>query len=546
MSKEIRKHKLNFKQKRIKLLVIVLLAVVYFGSMFAVRRKNDKNYNLAEQYLADGQYEQAGQIYKELGPYAGAKEKADAITVYMDALELMQKGEYDEAIKKWESISEFGDSAKMIQKANYKCGEEYLEKGNYKEARKYFVQANGYEKSNAYLLQIAIKEEGSDKKKVFDEAVTFYNIGNYEEALERFKIIPDYEESHKYIEKCQQFLEITYDTAVSLYKQKEYGEALKNFDKMLDYKESRDYAERCRRYLNGHLIAAGVKNSVAITEQGNIKVAGTNKQGQKDVQDFKNIVSVDTYGCFVAGLTEKGKVVYSGQGVKNEQPEVSEWKNIVDITCGENYVIALDKDGYVYGSGHNGSGQLDVKGWEDIIDIDAGWSFTAGLTKDGKLKFAGTYRGQKAQFEKNKDEWKDVVSISAGGGGSDSRQRGKGHTVGLRKDGTVVAVGDDTHNQCSGVYKWKDIIKVVAGDWYTVGLKKNGTIVITGKNFLRSYYIDEKVIKECNKNKDIVDIAAGFGETLCLKTDGTVVSFGFDSDGVLNETKDWKGLKVDF
>ena len=55
------------------------------------------------------------------------------------------------------------------------------------------------------------------------------------------------------------------------------------------------------------------------------------------------------------------------------------------------------------------------------------------------------------------------------------------HTVGLKKDGTVVATGDNKYGQCD-VSSWKDIVAVSAGDLHTVGLKKDGTIITTGDN----------------------------------------------------------------
>ena len=74
----------------------------------------------------------------------------------------------------------------------------------------------------------------------------------------------------------------------------------------------------------------------------------------------------------------------------------------------------------------------------------------------------------------NVSYWKDIIAVSAG-----SR-----HTVGLKKDGTVVATELKNseymnYGQCN-VSHWKDIIAVSAGSWHTVGLKKDGTVVATG------------------------------------------------------------------
>ena len=58
---------------------------------------------------------------------------------------------------------------------------------------------------------------------------------------------------------------------------------------------------------------------------------------------------------------------------------------------------------------------------------------------------------------------------------------GEHHTVGLKDDGTVVAVGENFWGQCD-VGGWTDITQVAAGDEHTVGLKSDGTVVAVGLN----------------------------------------------------------------
>jgi len=55
------------------------------------------------------------------------------------------------------------------------------------------------------------------------------------------------------------------------------------------------------------------------------------------------------------------------------------------------------------------------------------------------------------------------------------------HTVGLKSDGTVVAVGDNSEGQC-GISGWTSIVQVAAGYHHTVGLKSNGWVVAVGYN----------------------------------------------------------------
>jgi hypothetical protein len=53
--------------------------------------------------------------------------------------------------------------------------------------------------------------------------------------------------------------------------------------------------------------------------------------------------------------------------------------------------------------------------------------------------------------------------------------------VGLKADGTVVAVGFDYHGRCD-TGSWRDIVAVSAGFAHTVGLRADGTVVAIGEN----------------------------------------------------------------
>ena len=100
-------------------------------------------------------------------------------------------------------------------------------------------------------------------------------------------------------------------------------------------------------------------------------------------------------------------------------------------------------------------------------------------------------------------------------------------TVGLRADGTVVAVGSNYHGGCE-VSGWTDIVAVAAGDLHTVGLRSDGTVVATEHTGDQKYYYGQ-----CNVSgwTDIVAVAAGFGHTVGLRADGMVVAAGLNKFG---------------
>ena len=77
------------------------------------------------------------------------------------------------------------------------------------------------------------------------------------------------------------------------------------------------------------------------------------------------------------------------------------------------------------------------------------------------------------QWDETTDEWENIVSISAG----------NTHTLGLRADGSVVAVGSTSNDrgQCE-VDQWYDIVAISAGMMHSLGIMSDGTIVAVGSN----------------------------------------------------------------
>ena len=98
---------------------------------------------------------------------------------------------------------------------------------------------------------------------------------------------------------------------------------------------------------------------------------------------------------------------------------------------------------------------------------------------------------------------------------------GNKHTVGLKTNGKVVAVGDNSKKQC-GVDNWCDIVAVAAGNNCTVGLKSDGRVLYAGvagdyENLLRNNWRDIKAI-------DVGYGTVGGNHIVGLKEDGTVLA----------------------
>lgn len=140
------------------------------------------------------------------------------------------------------------------------------------------------------------------------------------------------------------------------------------------------------------------------------------------------------------------------------------------------------------------------------ISVSAGWEHTVGLRSDGTVLAVGNNKYGQCDVEC----WTDIVAIAAG----------YDHTLGLKADGTVVATGLNDNGQCN-VQGWTDIVHISAGQNYTVGLKKtDGSVVAVGVN--------DRGQCDVQSWNDIVAISVGRAHTVGLKSDGTVAAVGDD------------------
>jgi len=151
--------------------------------------------------------------------------------------------------------------------------------------------------------------------------------------------------------------------------------------------------------------------------------------------------------------------------------------------------------------------------------------FEAGDSAHAAMAFvaAGNYKDARTRSFALWAETTQRDTVTAGGAA---------YTVGLKADGTVVAVGHNDDGQCY-VSGWTDIVAVDAGVWHTVGLKADGTVVAAGSNYSG----------KCNVSDwtDIVAVAAASDHTVGLKADGTVVAVGFDGQGRCDVSR-WKDI----
>ncbi len=180
--------------------------------------------------------------------------------------------------------------------------------------------------------------------------------------------------------------------------------------------------------------------------------------------DCRQIISD---GLSFTMLNDSGKIITVGQkpGYMSMCTLVSDAVYAVE---GNSHIVILGADGRVSAFGEKESnGRTKVGDWTGIVDIACGYDHTVGLKEDGTVAAVG----DNAYGQCDVSGWTGIVSVAAG----------PYVTVGLKEDGTVVATGDNTYGQCD-VSEWKDIVAVVTSGRHTLGIKKDKTAVAVGDN----------------------------------------------------------------
>ena len=147
---------------------------------------------------------------------------------------------------------------------------------------------------------------------------------------------------------------------------------------------------------------------------------------------------------------------------------VENWTDIIAIDTTLSHIVGLKADGTVVAAGANTFGECNVSQWTDIVSIVAGSTaapsgsnYTIGLKADGTLVFTGS-----KPF--GNPTWTDVVKIFTQ----------LSLLVGLKADGTVVAVGATYYGR-HDVSKWTDVTDICMTYESIVGLKSDGTVIAT-------------------------------------------------------------------
>ena len=455
------------KRRTIFSSVVSVLILLSIGLIIAYQTVilPEEKYQKAESLLQEGDLDSAETAFMDLGDY---KDSADRVLEirYDEAELLLKQGNLEGAVTIFTELGEYKDSAERISEIRYSEAEQLLEEGDYDGA----------------------------------EAV-FAELGNYNDSADRV-------------------LEVCYTKAEMLLEQQNYYSAAVAFAQISEYSDARERSLALwDRMAVRHTVSAGYCNTLGLRVDGTVTAKGDNTNGQCNVSDWTDVVSVSSGDYYSIGLKADGTVLAKGND-EDGQCNVSDWMDIVAVSAGSKHTVGLKANGTVIATGENEDGQCDVSDWTDIIDVSCNAKHTVGLKKDGTVVATGNNEYGQCDVS----SWTDIVSVSAG----------FAHTVGLKKDGRVVVTGHNGYGQCN-VSNWTDIVAVTAGSFCTIGLRANGTVLAVGFN--------EDGQCDVSSWSNIDSVSSNFFHTVGLRVDGTAISTGDNMFGQC-DVSNWTDMRV--
>lgn len=239
------------KKKKKKGLIIGIAAgavVLLAGAavLFYILTAPSRDYDKAKDLMNSGDYQEAIEIFTDLGDYEDSAEMIKECR-YLDAQQMISDGKYDEAIAAFEALGDYKESRDLITKAQYEKGKSLYNAGEYDKAIEIFTALGDYRDSTDMIS--AAKYEKA--KKLCDE-------GNFDEAIDLLDELGDYPGSADLIDRCR------YEKANDLFAGGEYEEAKQIYKDLDDYSDSSDRLKACDYEIAKDLIDSDPSRAIAL------------------------------------------------------------------------------------------------------------------------------------------------------------------------------------------------------------------------------------------------------------------------------------------
>ncbi|MDO9035146.1 MAG: hypothetical protein Q7U51_08100 [Methanoregula sp.] len=268
-------------------------------------------------------------------------------------------------------------------------------------------------------------------------------------------------------------------------------------------------------------ISTAPHQSLALRDDGTVVAWGESDGGMMKVpKNLNNVTAIAAGHWHNLALLKNGTVVAWGNRYHGDWQVPSGVHDVVLIDAGTEHSLALKKDGSVIAWGRCEQGQCAIpKRLENYTAVAAGSWRSVVLKSDGTI--------QTFNLEEHHEIAQNLTGIAAISVGYD-------HVLALRKNGTVVAWGDNTYGQCDVPDGLAHVTAISAGYWHNLALKDDGTVVAWGGKSIESLIKDNGQFSIPAGLTDITAISAGGFHNLALKRDGTIVAWGSNEAGESN------------
>ena len=237
--------------------------------------------------------------------------------------------------------------------------------------------------------------------------------------------------------------------------------------------------------------------TVGLRSDGTVMTAGS-LEDVFDVSEWTDIVDLEfgmstdwdakkLVGGLLVGIRSDGTVVLTGNSIEDWMKEMETWTDIVDVCLG-GVITGLRSDGTVVYASNNNSQYEFMKTWKNVSALIAPGT---ALSDDGNL--LGNNHGLRGSM---KDQWNNLVYVN------------DRVDIGLKADGTVVVDAFDSAPN-GNVRNWTDVVTV--SGWsgnhggHTIGIRSDGTVLAVGD----TKYIGEVATWTDIKLPDALLLSAG-------------------------------------
>ena len=266
----------------------------------------------------------------------------------------------------------------------------------------------------------------------------------------------------------------------------------------------------------------------------------------------KNIVKIVSGVSFSVALTDEGNLTVWGTECNRRMPGVSDRifdipdevknANIVDVEAGQRFVICIDDEGNFFGWGHSAHDQtiipndvkrmMDIRG-SKIVKMQAGSLWTVVLGHDGYLYVWGSRQAVSNFLVPTRAEGK-VIDFAAG----------DTNMALILLDGTLVMIGSRGTELFDNVPEELTdgsvrVVEIATTGRNILARDNNGKLYLWGSSIDGLHRMPENLVPD-----DVIDIDSGYKNFVIVKEDGTVFVWGASELNQLKLPKNINNLGV--